>query len=514
MSVLRLQNVSKSYGANDVFIGLSAAIAQGSRIGLVGPNGGGKTTLLQIIAGDEAPTNGEGNVASGVRIGYLKQEAMEAFVWQGNSLRGEMESVFTELNETSERMRELEALMADPDADLEAVLEEYGELQELFEARGGYDIDVRIRKTLAGLGFHEDQHDIPLDHLSGGQKTRALLARRLLEKPDQMILDEPTNHLDVEAIAWLEFTLRNWDGALVIVSHDRYFLDTTVNAIWELHPAHIEDYKGNYTAYLRQRQERFERHLKLYEKTKASLEKEIAYISKMIGTPRGKDNAEGRLKQLSRQLIAIDHVGLMEAMSGKKWSQLDIGNVRPLSVSEANKRIKRLKAPAGAPPPMRARFDTTQRGGDIVLTSTEMAVGYPGNTLFTSDPISLHRGEVAALIGPNGSGKTTFLRTVMREIEPLKGRARLGTNVVVGYFAQAHDQFDHEKRVIDELMLHTKMEEKDARSYLAKYQLTGDDAFKAIGDLSGGERARFALAFMALDGANFLLLDEPTNHLD
>jgi ATP-binding cassette subfamily F protein 3 len=515
MSVLKLSQIGRSFGATDLFTGLNAQLAEGQKVGLVGRNGVGKTQLIDIIAGHAEPTEGEVYVPSGTRIGYLPQEAMEAFNWKGGTLRTEMETVFEHLHEMSDRMRVLEAQMVDPEADMDAVLEEYGDLQEEFERLGGYDYEHRIDKTLAGLGFDEEDYTTQLEHLSGGQKTRAVLAKLLLQAPDVLVLDEPTNHLDVEALAWLESHLLLWEGTLIIVSHDRYFLDTVVDTIWELHPDRIEVYRGNYSHYLRQRQERWERHQKLFEQTRTKLENEMDYIAKMIGTPRGKDNAEGRLKQVSRQLAAIDELGLVEASKNTKWSETGLGRVRTLSVSEANKKIRQLRGPSGQPPAMRARFDLQHRGGDIVMTTTDLVVGYPGTVLFSSDKLQLQRGEIAALIGPNGAGKTTFLRTVMGDVEPLHGRVRLGLNVHTGYFAQAHDTLDHEKRVIEELLTHKPgMDETEARNYLAKYELKGDDAYKNIGALSGGERARFALSLMALDGANFLMLDEPTNHLD
>ncbi len=512
MSIVNLNNVGQTFGDFDVFAGVNASIAHGGKIGLVGPNGVGKTTLLLALAGIAAPSSGNIHRARGLTIGYLRQEAMEAFAERDNTLYAEMRTVFVEVEALESRLREMETQMANDYSP--ELLERYGNAQERFEAVGGYDYEVRIEKTLDGLGFRAEHYDLPLRVLSGGQKTRALLARLLLERPGLLILDEPTNHLDSDAVEWLEGTLHNWEGALLVVSHDRYFLDNVVNTIWEMSRAGIESYRGNYSAYVRQRQERFERNYALYEAEKERMEKELDYIRRNIARASTNGMAVGRLKRLSRDLIAIEQLGIM-GVQGKRWSETGVGSIRPLTVQEAEHKLKEvLNAPNNRPHKLAPRLNTGTRGGEIVLRTNDLFVGYPDNPLFTADDIVLNRLECAALIGPNGVGKTTFLKTLLGQLPALGGRAHVGVNVKVGYFAQAHDGLDPALTLVDELMRHKPMKISEARAYLAPYLFRGDDAFKIVGELSGGERARLALAILALDGANFLLLDEPTNHLD
>ena len=513
MSIVTLNNVGQTFGDFDVFIGASAGIPHEAKIGLVGPNGVGKTTLLLVLAGITQPARGNVSRAKGTRIGYLRQEAMEAFALRENTVYEEMMTVFANVQAQEIQMREMEAQMSAGDYSDE-LMQRYGDTQERFEMAGGYDYEVRIQQTLQGLGLGE-HWDFPLAKLSGGQKTRALLARLLLEKPDLLILDEPTNHLDVEAVEWLEHTLWNWDGALLVVSHDRYFLDNVVNTIWEMGRKGIDTFKGNYSAYLRQRQERWERHQALYEQEKERLEKEVDYIRKNIARASTNGLAVGRLRRLSRDLAAIEEFGIM-GIQGKSWSETGLGGIRPLAVAEAERKIKDIKGPETRPPRLNLNLKVTARGGETVLRTKDLYVGYPDKPLFTADDIVLNRLETAALIGGNGTGKTTFLRTLLDHLEPLGGEVKLGHNLKIGYFAQAHDALNPEHTVIESLVSHSKKEMTvtDARHYLAPYLFRGDDAFKLVSALSGGERARLALAILALDGANVLLLDEPTNHLD
>jgi ATP-binding cassette, subfamily F, member 3 len=517
MSILTLNNLSQSFGAFDAFVGASASLEHGGKIGLVGPNGIGKTSLLLILAGLALPSQGSVYVASGTRIGYLRQEAMTAFSQQDNTVFEEMLGVFTEVQQIEARLRELEHDMAGGDSS-EEILDEYGTLQEQFERLDGYTYEVDIKRTLEGLGFKPPHWELPLRHLSGGQKTRALLARLLLEKPDLLILDEPTNHLDVDAVEWLETRLRLWDGALLIVSHDRYFLDRTVDTIWEMSRTGIETYRGNYSAYLRQRQERWERNEAIYEQEKERLFQELDYIKRNIARASTNAMAVGRLRRLSRDIVAIRSVGFTAFKNAKNWTelsdQLDVSGVRPFTVMEAEREIKALQAPNIRPPRLHLRFKTDTRSGDLVLRARDMVIGYPDAPLFSCDNIRLERGERAALIGPNGMGKTTFLKTVMNQLAPLAGEVTLGASLKIGYFAQAHDGLNTENTVIDELIRHKHMPLSQARKWLAHYLFRSDDVYKKVGDLSGGERGKLAMAILALEGANFLLLDEPTNHLD
>jgi ATP-binding cassette subfamily F protein 3 len=512
MSILSAANLGQYFGTYDVFHGISASVPNDAKIGLVGPNGVGKTTLLRILAGIDTPTSGSVHRAKGTRLGYLRQEAVDAFAERDNTVYGEMLTVFAALRAQAVQLQEMEARMAGGDM-TEALFEEYGAVQEAFEHAGGYEYEIRIAQVLEGLGFTAAEWDMPLGHLSGGQKTRALLARLLLETPDLLILDEPTNHLDVQAIEWLERALRAWKGALLVVSHDRYFLDNVVDHIWEMSRTGIEVYRGNYSAYVQHRQERWDYLEQTFEAEKARLEKELDFIRRNI-EGQGVDIARGKLKRLSRELVAIQQLGFA-GVQGKSWMATGVGGVRMMTVDEAARAIKGLERPVGRPPTLNMRLQATGRSGTLVLRTRNLQVGYPGKSLFESADIVLERLECAALIGPNGAGKTTFLRTALGRLPPLGGEVTLGASLKIGYFAQAHDSLNPEQQVIEALLAERPgMSPGEARNYLAGYLFRGDDVWKPVGALSGGERARLALALLALDGANFLVLDEPTNHLD
>ena len=518
MSIMTLTNVGQSFGAFDVFQGISAGIPNDGKIGLVGANGIGKTTLLLIMAGLMQPTSGSVRLAKGKRLGYLRQEAVEAFAERENTVYQEMLTVFASLQAQQQQLHRMEEAMAAGDAS-EDLLNRYSELQEAFVHAGGYDYDVRIKQTLDGLGFKQPDWDMPLNHLSGGQKTRALLARLLLEGPDLLIMDEPTNHLDIEAVEWLETTLRARAGAFLVVSHDRYFLDRTVNTIWEMSRSGIEVYRGNYSAYLMQRQERWEQHNQVFESEKARLEKDLAFIKANI--PNGAlAQAWGRLKRLTRDVMAIEQLGVM-ALQSKAWSEIAAmmdSREYSWSVVEAERRVRGLQPPT-RPPQLKVHLKPAYRSGNLILRTRDLRVGYPGKPLFTAGNIEMWYQERVALIGANGTGKTTFLRTILGQIEPLAGETHLGSSLKVGYFAQAHDGLSPDNSVLDEMLDHVERLGRErsvgqARNYLAQYLFRGDDIYKLVSMLSGGERARLALAILALEGANLLLLDEPTNHLD
>lgn len=515
MSILTLNNIGQSYGDFDVFLGINSTIPNDGKVGLVGPNGIGKTSLLRIIAGLDAASTGSISIASEARIGYLRQEAMAAFAGRDNTVHAEMLTVFAEVRAQEAHLHELQARMASGDTSDE-LLNEYSRVQEAFELRGGYDYEVRISQVLEGLGFSKSDWETPLSHLSGGQKTRALLARLLLEAPDLLILDEPTNHLDIAAVEWLENTLNSWDGAILIVSHDRYFLDKVVNHIWEMSRSGMEEYRGNYSAYLTQRQERWERRQAEFDSTIERFMKELDYVKRNIARDSTTNMAKGRLRRLIREVKVVEQGGL-SALQNKTWSrvmdEVDISSTK-WNVMDTEQHIKALSPPINRPHEMNMRLETKMRSGELVLRSTELTIGYPGAPLFTSEPLILHRQECAALIGPNGTGKTTFLRTIMGQIEPLTGELRPGASLKIGYFAQAHDALNPDNTVLDELLSHKQMLLGPARSYLARYLFRNDDVYKPVSMLSGGERGRLALAILALEGANFLLLDEPTNHLD
>jgi ATP-binding cassette subfamily F protein 3 len=471
MSVLTASNLAKSYGPQDVFAGVSLDIPHAAKIALVGPNGCGKTTLLHLLAGLEEPTLGAVHRAKGLRIGYLPQQADltgRGTLWE------EMLPVFAGLQTQAAELRRLETAMADP-VTCEEALQRYGPALEAFELAGGYTYEQRIAQVLTGLGFGEDDFGRPVAHLSGGQKTRAMLARLLLEGPDLLLLDEPTNHLDLAGIEWLEEYLKAWPGAVVAVAHDRAFLDAIVDRIWELAFGRLELYRGNYSAYAIQKAERLALQQVSYERQQQFIARTEDFIRRNIAGQRTRE-AKGRLKRLER--------------------------------------MEREARPREYRPP---RFDLGRAGrsGDLVVGLYDLAVGYdPVAALFTAQEFELRRGQRVALLGSNGSGKTTLVRTILRELAPLAGRVRIGASVEIGYFAQGHTGLDPEKSVLETILDTREMTAGEARSLLGRYRFSGDDAFKRVGDLSGGEQARAALAVLALQGANVLILDEPTNHLD
>ena len=512
MSILTTENLGVSFGDFDLFQGLNLSVGDDSKIGLIGPNGVGKTTLLHILAGLSAPTSGKVHLARGRRLAYLPQEAIGAFADRQNTVYGEMLAVFEDLQRWGQRLAELEQAMASGEYSDE-LLEKYGDLQQAFEISGGYEYEVRIQQVLQGLGLGQEHWHMPVNQLSGGQKTRALLARLLLEKPDLLMLDEPTNHLDLEAVEWLEHALSAWDGAVLIVSHDRYFIDNTANTIWEMSPHGVQAYSGNYSAYLLQRQERWEYTQRVYKEEKARLLKEVDFIQRNWVRASTHARALGLLRRLSRDLAVVDTYGLMALRNGKKWSEMAL-RVRPLDVVEAIRKVNAVQLPSDRPPHIRPRLAAAHTSGNIVLKAASLTVGYPGNSLFSVEEAELRRGECAALLGPNGAGKTSFLKTLLGQLAPLEGKVQLGAGLKTGYFSQAQEHLDDSRAVLDELLAHQGMHPEEARRLLARYLFQGEEVFRQVSVLSGGERARLALAILALQGANFLVLDEPTNHLD
>ncbi len=477
MSLLTTNNLSKFYGPDEIFSGISVEVPQKARIALVGPNGAGKTTLLNLIVGLDTPTEGSVALAKNAQIGFLPQRPEMV----GNhTLWEEQLHAFDALRQMETELHHLSDALADPTQHDQALIA-YGVLQEKFEHAGGYTYDTRIRMVLQGVGFTEKDYDTPLSKLSGGQKTRALLGRLLLEAPDLLVLDEPTNHLDIEAVEWLENFLSDFPGAVLAVSHDRYFMDSFAKGIWEMEYGMIETYRGNYSHYVQQRAERHERLLKEYESQQEFLIKEQDYIRKHMGS-RGTAQAKGRQKRL-------------ETMK---------------------RRGKIIGKPRGQRKEMNLRIAASMRSGDKVLMTKTIAVGYPDDNkpLFYAPDITLYRGETAALIGPNGVGKSTFLKTVIGQLAPLSGEATIGAAVKIGYFAQAHELVSPRNTLIDEITTVKPMPLSEARNVLAQFLFTGEDVFRNTETLSGGERGRLALAKLQLDGANLLLLDEPTNHLD
>ena len=544
MSILNASRLGQSFGEFDVFSGVSVSIPRDGKIGLVGPNGVGKTTLLLLLAGQAQPSAGTIHLARGTRIGYLSQESSDAFIGESaaQTVYDEMVAVFAGLRAMEERLRVLEhemgrspalapgesvlsdatpapsdAAPAPSDAVSDDLLEEYSRLQIEYEVGGGYEYDTRIRMVLTGLGFAPSAWSQPLSQLSGGQKTRVLLGRLLLEAPDLLILDEPTNHLDVQAIEWLENTLNTWPGAVLVVSHDRYFLDRVAKSIWEMSRGGVESYRGNYSAYLTQRQDRWQRLQREYEAFRERAAKELEFIRRNISGQRTQ-MAWGKLSRLSREVeaVRVGGLGAIGDLNSKGWSQIvsELDLRRPAAtLAELEAAVGALPAPT-QPPVVNFRLNAAFRSGNVVLRAADLSVGYPGRPLFTVPELELHRLETAALIGPNGTGKTTFLKVILGQLEPLAGKLSLGASLHIGYFAQAQEALNPDATVLDELLRHKDMPISDARNYLARYLFRGDDVFSQVGTLSGGERARLALAILVLEQANFLLLDEPTNHLD
>ncbi|MCQ3954674.1 MAG: hypothetical protein DPW15_15620 [Chloroflexi bacterium] len=471
MALITTSNLAKSYGATDIFTNLTLSIEKGSRLGIVGPNGVGKTTLLRILAGEDESSMGSVIRSRGVRTGYLSQEAdfqMEGTLWDA------CHSVFENLIKQQKELHRLEELMAStPD-----VIEQYGKLQEDFERRGGYTFETRIKQVLTGLGFDASDYALSLDHLSGGQRTRAFLARLLLSDPDVLLLDEPTNHLDIRAVEWLEGYLNQWAGAAVIVSHDRYFLDKVSNVILEMLPGAYETYNGNYTAYLKQREERIARRQEVFESEKEKLLKEVEYIRKNI-SGQNTLQAKGKLKRLSRLVQAVEQIGF-EAALNQKWSETAeevTVTTSYFSAEEAERRVRALRSPVRTLPHLHLRLGSEKRSGDLVIRTKDLQVGFPDKFLFKSPDIELR--------------------------------------LHIGYFAQAHEGLDPEKTLLQEIdSVMPNWLPGQIRDYLGKYLFSGDDVHKKVSMLSGGERGRLALAKLALQDTNLLLLDEPTNHLD
>ncbi|RLD08224.1 MAG: hypothetical protein DRI65_02780 [Chloroflexota bacterium] len=515
MSLITTAGLSKSYGSVDIFSGLNLTVPPRSRIALVGENGIGKTTLLNLLADIESPSEGKIQRANQLKIGYLPQKSSldsEKTLWE------EILTALEELIKMEGELKKLEEMMGQTEGSSEELLLRYGSLQEKFERLGGYTYKSRIRQVLGGIGFTPEEFQMSVNHLSGGERTRALLAKLLLAPNNLLIFDEPTNHLDIEAIQWLEGYLKNFEGAVLMVSHDRYFIDQVCDHIWEMSRAGFETYRGNYTAYLDQRQSRWERQQGIFEAEKARLVNELDFVKRNIEGQRV-NMARGKLRRLSRRIQAIEQVGI-QAIQGKSWSKLsqDVHTTTSMmSPQEAHHRIAALKNPSKKPQLVNMNFRTKKRGGDLVLRTSELEVGYQDGekALFSVPDITLLRQECAALIGPNGAGKTTFLKTILEEIPPLAGKVNLGANLDVGYFTQAHRDLEDKNTVLEEIeRVGNFQSENAARSYLGAYLFSGEDAYKKVSILSGGERGRLALAKLSLSDSNLLLLDEPTNHLD
>ncbi|MCL9971444.1 ABC-F family ATP-binding cassette domain-containing protein [Anoxybacillus kestanbolensis] len=473
MIILQVNQLSKSYGAEQVLSDIKLEIQEKDRIALVGRNGAGKSTLLKIIAGQLSYDTGEIIKPKHVTIGYLDQyTGLQAHrsIWE------EMLDVFAPLQQIEKQLRELEQQMSLHDADYERLLEQYDRLQTEFKEKGGYQYEADIRSVLHGLRFSQYDYTTKVSTLSGGQRTRLALGKLLLTRPDLLILDEPTNHLDMETLQWLEQYLKNYDGAILIVSHDRYFLDQIVTQVYELSRTKIKKYVGNYTSYLQQRAEQFEQQLKLYEKQQEEITKLKDFIQRNIARASTTKRAQSRRKQLEKMNI--------------------------------------IDKPLGDEKSASFRFEIERPSGNDVLTANNLAIGYD-HIIATNLSFRITRGDSIALIGPNGIGKSTLLKTIIKQLHPKQGEIRYGTNVQIGYYDQEQAQLTSNKRVIDELWDEDRLRtEKEIRTILGNFLFSGDDVLKPVQTLSGGEKARLALAKLMMKKANVLVLDEPTNHLD
>jgi ATP-binding cassette subfamily F protein 3 len=472
--LFRLTDVYKSYGGQDVLRGASLQVNPGEHVGLVGRNGAGKTTLFRLVTGEETPDRGDVVRARGVKLGLLEQHVDFE---PGTTVHEAALAAFGQLQSIEHEMHELEHRMAEAPDDLEAVLERYSHLQQEFEHQGGFEYAARAEAILQGLGFERETWATPAEILSGGQKNRLGLARLLLAEPDVLLLDEPTNHLDVAAVEWLEEFLASYKSAYVIISHDRYFLDRACTRIVEVELGKAVSYTGNYSAFLVEREERREIQLRAYENQQHLIAKTEEFIRKNL--------AGQKTKQAKSRRTMLQKLERVEA-------------IRP-DQPQGNFQLQKV-----------------ERAGAYVLTVAEAAVGYPGKLLASDINFVLKRGECLGVIGPNGSGKTTFIKTVLGKLPQLAGEIRLGTNVSVGYYAQQLDDLDDRNEIIMELrrVAPSSATAGELRGFLGRFLFTGDDVFKHVRDLSGGEKGRLALAKLIYSNVNVLVLDEPTNHLD
>ncbi len=479
MILLQVQQVARYFGADTLFENVSLDVSDNSRIALVGRNGVGKSTLLKMIIGNEPPDAGQITRKKGLTIGYLAQNTgLES----DKTIYAEMLGVFERLQIMERKLHEMEAEIADPGTDHSSaaysqLLNQYDQLLHDFEEQNGYGYEAEIRSVLHGFHFEHEDYDRKISSLSGGQKTRLALAKLLLEQRDLLILDEPTNHLDIDTLTWLEGYIQNYKGALLIVSHDRYFLDRIVNEVYEISHHHSSYYKGNYSAYIDQKAERLRQEWKNYEKQQVEISKLEDFVNKNLVRASTTKRAQSRRKQLEK--------------------------------------MDRLERPEGDEKGPHFKFTADSQSGNIVLTVKDAAIGYDGRIISSPINIDLRKNQVMAIVGPNGIGKSTLLKSVLGQIPFIKGSSEFGTNVKVGYYDQEQHNLHDRKTVLNELWDdHPTTPEKDIRSILGSFLFIGDDVSKVVHNLSGGEKARLLLTKLAMKHDNFLILDEPTNHLD
>ena len=469
MAVLKISGLSKSFGIKTVFENVSFEVRSGERIGLVGANGAGKTTLLKCIMGAEEADKGSVKASDGAIIGYLRQD----FNYASHTIREEMEDAWKDVLYYKDRMetlaRELESSKSD-----EKLVEAYGRAEARFEFLGGYDYESTTRKILTGLGFSDDDWDRDIHSFSGGQKVRINLAAAFVRHPDFLLLDEPTNHLDMGMLEWLEEYLRSYKGGILMISHDRYFLDGAATGIIDLENHHIRSFRGGYTRYMETKENQDRAYEKAYEKQQEHIKETEEYIRRYKAGIKAKQ-ARGRQSQLNR--------------------------------------LVRLEKPVHQAS-LRFHFDPPQECADKVLDVLRVEGSYGSHILFKDLTIHIKKGETVGLIGPNGAGKTTILKMITGEKKPDTGFIQLGNNVKMGYYSQEQERLHPKLTVLDEVRDTFNFGEKEARNILGMFLFRGDDVFKTVGMLSGGEKARLSLLCLFLEKPNFLILDEPTNHLD
>ncbi|RKW69232.1 MAG: ABC transporter ATP-binding protein [Veillonella sp.] len=470
MEQIRIEKLGKSFGIREIFSNVSFTIRQGERLALVGPNGAGKSTLMKCILGIEEHDAGIIVKDSSITIGYLQQDVNLGDA----SLEEEIQTAWADVQHLESQLQALTTELENRDA-TEQDLRRLSYLQERLEWLGGYDYEKQSQRIAYGLGFSDEDLKKKASEFSGGQKTRINLAKALVRRPDFLFLDEPTNHLDMPMLEWLEGYLKSYKGGIVIISHDRYFLDQVATEVVELSHHKVHTYKGNYSQFLKQREQQRVAYQRAYEKQQEHIRKTEEYIDKY-------------------------RAGIKSKMARGRQSQLD--------------RLERLEAP-DQDREFAFTFPKAEMSADRVLMVEDVSIGYDiEHPVATHITTILRRGDVVGLIGANGAGKSTFVKTIMGELNTLDGSITTGNRVQTGYFSQEHEELHPSWSVLQEIMAPYDMSEESARSVLGAFQFRGDDVFKLIGDLSGGERARVALLQLFLEGRNFLILDEPTNHLD
>ena len=475
MIILQANKIERSFAGEVLFDNISLQVDERDRIALVGKNGAGKSTLLKILVGEEEPTSGEINKKRDLSLSYLAQDSRFE---SSNTIYDEMLHVFDDLRKTEKTLRQMELEMGEKTgADLEKLMQDYDRLSEEFRQAGGFTYEADIRAILNGFKFDESMWQMKIEELSGGQNTRLALAKMLLEKPNLLVLDEPTNHLDIETIAWLENYLVNYSGALLIVSHDRYFLDKVATISLDLTKHSLDRYVGNYSSFVEQKEQKLLTEAKNYEKQ----QKEIAALEDFVNRNLVRASTTKRAQSRRKQL----------------------------------EKMERLDKPEAGTKSAHMTFHSDKTSGNVVLTVEEAAVGYDDQIL--SEPINLdiRKMNAVAIVGPNGIGKSTLIKSIVGQIPFIKGEARFGANVEVGYYDQTQSKLTPHNSVLDELWNDFKLTpEVEIRNRLGAFLFSGDDVKKTVGMLSGGERARLLLAKLSMENNNFLILDEPTNHLD